>query len=64
MVKAAGFEPRIFQLWVSNLTALANSFECRYNIQIIVSSAQVHHIISFKFKMALCLHQTNNNNKV
>ena len=27
MVKAPGFEPRIFQLLVRNLTALANSFE-------------------------------------
>ena len=27
MVQAPGFEPTIFQLWVLNLTASANSFE-------------------------------------
>jgi len=26
MVKAAGFVPRIVQLWVRNITALANSY--------------------------------------
>ena len=34
MVKAAGFEPRIFQLQVSYLTALATSFECRIKFKV------------------------------